>query len=329
MKILILGSGSFAGQALFSYLLLNGFEVFGINRSGPKNHKYWPWIKIIGNEFKENWYEININTNPEEIVKIINFIKPTHIVDFMGQGMVAQSWGDPSLWYSTNISSKVYVLEQIKNLTCLEKYVRASTPEVYGSSTKFIKESSSFNPSTPYAVSHCAIDYHIRCIGSNYDFPYSIGRFANFYGVGQQLYRVIPKAILSFTNGEKFTIDGDGKSLRRFIFSDDIISAIENLLFKSNPKTEYNFSGSEELSILDLIKIITNYCSVDFNEVVQFGPEREGKDLIYRLNCDKAKKDFEWESKVSMKKGISKVQNWIYENNDFLSKSSWNYIHKC
>ena len=89
------------------------------------------------------------------------------------------------------------------------------------------------------------------------------------------------------------------------------------------------FSGSEELSILDLIKIITNYCSVDFNEVVQFGPEREGKDLIYRLNCDKAKKDFEWESKVSMKKGISKVQNWIYENNDFLSKSSWNYIHKC
>ena len=159
MKILILGSGSFAGQALFSYLLLNGFEVFGINRSGPKNQKYWPWIKIIGNEFKENWYEININTNPEDIVKIINFIKPTHIVDFMGQGMVAQSWGDPSLWYSTNISSKVYVLEQIKNLTCLEKYVRASTPEVYGSSTKFIKESSSFNPSTPYAVSHCAIDY--------------------------------------------------------------------------------------------------------------------------------------------------------------------------
>ena len=33
MRILILGSGSFAGQALFSDLLANGLDVFGINRT--------------------------------------------------------------------------------------------------------------------------------------------------------------------------------------------------------------------------------------------------------------------------------------------------------
>ena len=329
MKILILGSGSFAGQAVFSNLISSGYEVFGINRSCPKNFNHWPWVKSLKKNISEYWYEININNNPDKIVQTINHIQPTHIIDFMGQGMVAQSWDDPSLWYSTNLSKKVFVLEQIRKLKCIEKYVRASTPEVYGSSAEIIKESSNFNPSTPYAVSHCSIDYHLRCIGRNFEFPYSIGRFANFYGEGQQLYRVIPKAILSFINSKNFTIDGDGRSLRSFIYSEDIVSAIKKLLFDASPLTEYNFSGNEEVSIFELIKIISKYCNVNFEKVVKFGPERKGKDLIYRLDCKKAKSELGWESKVSMEEGISNVQKWIYKNNDYLSKSSWNYIHKC
>ena len=152
MKILILGSGSFAGQALFSNLLSDGYEVFGINRSAPKNYKYWPWIKDFDKNIKDQWYEININKHPEKIVELIKNIQPTHVIDFMGQGMVAQSWEDPGLWYSTNIFNKVLVIESLRKLKRLEKYVRASTPEVYGSSPKMIKESFAFNPSTPYAV---------------------------------------------------------------------------------------------------------------------------------------------------------------------------------
>ena len=45
MKILILGSGSFAGQTLFSNLLNSGYEVIGINRSAPKSPYHWHWIK--------------------------------------------------------------------------------------------------------------------------------------------------------------------------------------------------------------------------------------------------------------------------------------------
>ena len=54
----------------------------------------------------------------------------------MGQGMVAQSWNDPTLWYETYLAKKSYILEAIKDLKSLEKYVRASTPEVYGNTVK-------------------------------------------------------------------------------------------------------------------------------------------------------------------------------------------------
>ena len=62
------------------------------------------------------------------MAQLINSINPTHIVDFMGQGMVAPSWVDPMLWYETNISRKTYILEKIRKLRNLEKYVRAGTP---------------------------------------------------------------------------------------------------------------------------------------------------------------------------------------------------------
>ena len=328
MKILILGSGSFAGQAVFSNLLKEGFEVFGINRSKPKNKYFWPWLENYNIKIGDNWHEANINKDPNKLIKLIQEINPSHIVDFMGQGMVAQSWEDPMLWYKTNIENKTYILETIRSLNNLQKYVRASTPEVYGSNYKSIKENDSFNPSTPYAVSHCAIDYHIRCLGRNYDFPYSIGRFANFYGEGQQLYRVIPKAILKFLNKEKFKIDGDGKSLRSFIYSRDIVNAIKKLLFKANPISEYNFSSNQEISIKELITLITKLTNVDFDEFVEFGPDRNGKDLIYRLDCSKAKKELSWENKTSLKDGLEKVNHWISSNLNNLNNESFEYLHK-
>tara|TARA_B100000886_G_scaffold338847_1_gene302663 strand:+ start:974 stop:1963 length:990 start_codon:yes stop_codon:yes gene_type:complete len=329
MKFLILGSGSFAGQALFADLLDSGYEVFGINRSIPKSYNHWSWIKKYGTQLDKNWFEINLHENPDLIVEKINFLQPTHIIDFMGQGMVAQSWNDPMLWYETNLAKKSYILEAIKNLKSLEKYVRASTPEVYGSSELRQKEDAYFCPSTPYAVSHCAVDYHLRCLGKNYNFPFLIGRFSNFYGEGQQLYRVIPKLILSIYNRKTFTIDGDGRSLRSFIHSDDICSAFKALLFNADPQKEYNFSTPEEISIIDLVRKICDHTNTSFEKVVKFGPDRKGKDFIYRMDYKKAAKELGWKSNISLNQGIERVCKWIEDNNSYLSKVSWNYEHKC
>lgn len=100
-------------------------------------------------------------------------------------------------------------------------------------------------------------------------------------------------------------------------------------MFNAKPLSEYNFSSNEEVSIIDLVKIICNYCKVDIKKAIKFGPERKGKDLIYRLDCKKANSELDWESKTSLDAGISQVHKWISENNDYLSNSSWNYIHKC
>ena len=113
MRILILGSGSFAGQALFSDLKKMDSMFFGINRSPIKSKEYWPWINNFKNDI--DWISFNIKKEPEKFNALLKSINPTHIVDFMGQGMVSQSWDNPKLWYLTNLAEKSLFLKILEN----------------------------------------------------------------------------------------------------------------------------------------------------------------------------------------------------------------------
>ena len=244
MKYLILGSGSFAGQLIFAEYLKRNYDVYGFNRSRAKDHHQWPWIKKYKNDLETRWFEYNLTSNVDEMISHIKRLKPNIIIDFMGQGMVAPSWEKPEVWYSTNIAIKARLMNALIDASFLHKYIRIGTPEVFGSNKNFIKEDECFNPSTPYAVSHAAIDFNLRCLYKQYDFPYLIGRFANFYGVGQQLYRIIPRLFLSCRSEKNFTLDGKGDSRRSFIFSNDIISAIDSMVKFNGIGQEFNFSSN-------------------------------------------------------------------------------------
>ena len=328
MKVLILGSGSFAGQALFSEYLKRDIEVFGINRSEVKNKYQWPWIDKYFDQINERWFIYSLTRSLDEMIEKIKIINPEIIVDFMGQGMVAPSWKDPELWYRTNISNKAKLLNSFLNIKSLKKYIRISTPEVYGSDSNYINETANFNPSTPYAVSHTAIDMHLRCLYKQYGFPFLIGRFANFYGIGQQLYRIVPRIFLSCKTKIPFILDGKGESKRSFIYSNDFINAIDKLCNYREVGEEFNFSSNEEVSILSLFERICSLTNTDKEEILNFGPERPGKDMFYRLDISKSKNILNWEPNFFLNQGLNDVNNWINKNYKELSEMSWEYLHK-
>ena len=82
---------------------------------------------------------------------------------------------------------------------------------------------SSFNPTTPYAVSRAACDLHLKSFFKAYEFPVVFTRSANVYGPGQQLYRIIPRTILSALSGKLNELHGGGNSIRSFIHIDDVV----------------------------------------------------------------------------------------------------------
>ena len=143
--ILIIGSNSFAGSNFCDYLLGKKFNVIGVSRSKEINQIFLKYKN--NNHYKKNFsfYKIDINKDKDilKLIKIIKIKKIKYIINFASQGMVAESWLKPWDWYNTNVVSFSKLINKLKNLK-ITKFLNFSTPEVYGSTEKEIKENNFF-----------------------------------------------------------------------------------------------------------------------------------------------------------------------------------------
>ena len=326
-KILIIGSNSFSGSNFINYCLNNNYQVVGISRSNEIN-KIFLRYKLNKNIQNFTFFKCDINKDIEKLGKIIFKNKPNYIVNFAAQGMVAESWIKPNDWYQTNIIGQVKLINQIKKFGFIEKFLQFSTPEVYGNTNNWITEDNKFLPTTPYAISRAAFDSHILNLSKFYKFPTIITRTANVFGPGQQLYRVIPRAIISSEFNKKFYLHGNGNSQRSFIHINDVSTALDKILRRGKVGQTYHISTNRLISIKKLIKLIFKIQKSNFSNYVKFSKERLGKDKFYKLNSKKIRKSLSWKDEISLEMGILDTINWIKKNKDTIKKLNLNYIHK-
>ena len=209
MKVLVIGSNSFSGSNFTSYLLRRDYEVLAISRSEEINDVFLPYRWTKRNISNLSFIQLDVNKDLDEIIRKIKAFRPTYIVNFAAQGMVAESWKKPEDWYQTNLVSQVKLHDCLRKFDFIENFVNFSTPEVYGSTDGWIKESYVFAPNTPYATSRSACDLHLMTFYRNYGFPVTFTRAANVFGEGQQLYRIVPKTIISgILSGKPHSLDG-------------------------------------------------------------------------------------------------------------------------
>ena len=76
------------------------------------------------------------------------------------------------------------------------------------------------------------------------------------------------------------------------------------------------------------MELICLKMGADFENLVEVSPDRPGKDAAYLLDSVKAKKEFDWEPKVSLEDGIEETIDWVQNNFDDLIKEPMKYLHK-
>jgi len=328
MKILIIGSNSFAGSDFVDYLLNKKFKVYGVSRSNEieEQHLRYKKNKNLKN-FK--FYKINLNLNKDinKLIQIVKKNKIQYICNFAAQGMVAESWINPQDWYNTNIVSNSILIKNLSKIK-IKKYLNFSTPEVYGNTSSLMKESNIFAPTTPYAISRSAQDFNLLAYFKTYNFPVVFTRAANIYGPHQQSYRIIPKIIISILTKKKIPIHGKGNTLRSFIYMQDVSRVLYKILLdKKNLGQTFHISTNKFINILDLTKLINKLMGVKYKNTYHVN-ERDGKDLKYTLNSSKIRKKYSWSEKTNLEDGIINTIKWVKNNFSYLKKSSLNYNHK-
>jgi len=335
-KFLVIGSNSFSGSHFVNGLLENGYKVWGVSRSDQPNKLFLPyfWKDTLNYDFKDScenfiFNKFDLNKDIEDLVNLVDEIRPEYIVNFASQGMVAESWINPVHWYKTNVVSQVALHDALRKRKFLKKYVHVTTPEVYGSTDKgWIKETFDFSPSTPYAVSRASCDMHLMSFYKAYNFPVVFTRAANVYGPGQQLYRIIPRTILGALTGKGMDLHGGGYSERSFIYIKDVVNATLELTLKAPAGSSWHISTKQAISIRSLVEKICNLTNVEFNSIVNVNEERLGKDLNYLLDSSKLRQKFNWSDNFSLDEGLDLTLGWVKTNIDKLKLQSWDYIHK-
>ena len=323
----VLGSNSFAGAAFVARALADGADVIGFNRSNESSPIFLPYLKIKSSG-SYTFFQADINHDLDSILSRLDIFRPQVVVDFAGQGMVAESWQNPAQWYNTNIVAKVKLHDQLRIRNWLERYVRISTPEVYGSQESLLQETWQYNPSTPYAVSHAAVDQSLRAFYQQYNFPVVFTRFANFYGPGQQLYRIVPRTIIYGLLGKKLQLHGGGTSVRAFISGVDMADAVMRSIDTGVIGEAYHFSPERFLTIREIIEIICSRMDVGFEDLVEIAPDRPGKDQAYLMDSKKARRELGWQESHTFEKGIDNTICWVKDSFDEISSLPLNYIHK-
>ena len=328
-KILILGSNSFSGNHLARYLLDKKYFVIGCSLSDQSKPKFNSLMQVSKkNRSNFKFEKVNINKNLNKIKKIASTYKPSIIIDFLGQGMVAESWEHPFLTFNTNVLSKIKLYNFLSRQKYLKKYIKISTPEVFGSAKIKNSNFKKYNPSTPYALSHSTIENYLLLLFNQFSFPVIITRFANFYGPYQQLYRIVPKTFLCALTSQTLPLHGGGLSVRAFIHGFDVAEGIIKLIEKATPGSVFHFSTDKFFSIRDVVSKICTIAKVDPETFVKVSEDRVGKDQAYLMSSEKAKKVLGWSPNYSFDDGLKDCYRWIKDHFDDLKTLSRDYEHK-
>jgi dTDP-glucose 4,6-dehydratase len=324
-KILILGATSFSGNA-FANRLKTTEELVLLGRRNEI-----PRVFNALDQAEQPGFEVirwNINENQDDLFQMIEQENVTEVVNFAAQSMVGQSWEKPQDWYEANVMSFSKLINGLAKMKRINKFIHFSTPEVYGSTEGWIKESFNFAPNTPYAISRAASDWHLKALHENFCFPVIFTRAANVYGEYQRLYRIVPRVIFSALTGQKLPLQGGGKSIRSFIHIDDVSEALLKIIKNGTPGESYHISTNELITIHDLVAMVAAKLDVKLADLVEVVPERPGKDFAYQLDSQKIRIELDWEDQISLSDGIDRTINWVQSNLSELQKMPINYEHR-
>lgn len=323
----MLGANSFSGSHFVAGLLDRGHEIMGVSRSPEPELPFLPrlWSTFPG---RYSFFQFDLNTSVASFLARVESFRPDVVVNFAAQGMVAQSWETPWDWFNTNVVGLSRILDVLLGLPSLKKYVHVSTPEVYGSTGGWIQESWDFRPSTPYATSRAAGDWHVANLARVKGLPIVITRAANVYGPGQQLYRVIPRALLSGILGERFPLHGAGDSTRSFIHIRDVVTATYGLAEGDFAETVFHISTKDLISIRALVEMIDHQLNDKFQIMIERLPERDGKDLTYQLDSGLLRRTTGWSDRIALEEGLLEVQGWVEKHLNDLKELPKDYRHK-
>ena len=289
------------------------------------------------------------------------------IIHLAAESHVDRSIRDPFTFARTNVLGTLSLLEAARR--CWEArpegfdgklFYHISTDEVYGAlplthpegieppfsttassaehhlayGEEFFRETTKYNPHSPYSASKASSDHFVRAYHDTYGLPTIVTNCSNNYGPYQFPEKLIPLFINNIRLRKPLPVYGKGENVRDWLYVEDHARAIDLIFHRGQVAETYNIGGFNEWKNIDLIRVVIRTVDRMLDrregedlELISYVTDRPGHDMRYAIDSSKLQRELGWEPSLQFEEGIEKTVRWYLDNQEWMDRiTSGEYV---
>jgi len=296
---MVTGGSGFIGFCLIERLLEEGYEVLSFDLkpvSRQRNVEHCGLEEVVG--------DIKNFKRVREAVETCGYVY--HLAAVANLDFARTH---PQVAIDTNIRGTFNVASCCSRLGVPLAF--ASTCCVYGDTPNHPSNEESFCvPTDIYGSTKMVAENIIKDLHRLNGLDYSILRLGTTYGPHMRKELAIYIFIEQALNNKPLTIHGSGKQTRCFIYIDDLVDGLVNVLKKGVSGETLNLATEEELSILEVADMVLEETGRQ-RGCFKFVEDRPGQIMKEQIDISKARKLLNWSPKVPFREGLRKTVEWV------------------
>lgn len=328
MRILVTGGAGFIGSAVCRHLVQN-FGAIVLNIDALTYAGNLDLLREISSNANYHFLKADICDRGAMDTAFAEF-RPDGVIHLAAESHVDRSITGSSAFVNTNVvgtftlleAARLYWPQLDRGAKERFRFLHVSTDEVYGSlgNEGSFKETTPYDPSSPYSASKAAADHFASAWYRTYGLPVIVSNCSNNYGPYHFPEKLIPLIILNALHQKPLPVYGDGSNVRDWLFVEDHARALSTVLTRGRPGEKYNVGGSNERRNIDVVRRI---CEI-LDRLAPAGEPREGlithvadrpgHDQRYAIDASKLERELGWRAEESFESGIEKTVLWYLAN---------------
>jgi nucleoside-diphosphate-sugar epimerase len=309
---LVLGAGGFIGSHLVKRLKSEGYWVKGVDLKKPDFSETHADDFVVGDLRDPKLVEAVFDRSFDEVYQLA--------ADMGGAGYIFTGENDANVMHNSalvNLNVAHYA-----TLVKVKKIFYSSSACMYPEHNQLdpdnpnCEESSAYpaNPDSEYGWEKLFSERLFMSFNRNYSLNIRIARFHNIFGVEstydsgkEKAPAALCRKVVQAKDGDTIEVWGDGKQTRSFLYIDDCLTAVRQLM-DSEFKQPVNIGSEEMISINDLVKLIASISGKNIKIKNIDGPTgvrgRNSDNKLYIQNVGP-------EYVTPLKFGIQNLYTWI------------------
>jgi UDP-glucuronate 4-epimerase len=312
-RALVTGCAGFIGSHLCEQLVLDGWDVMGVDCFTPyyerelKEANLW-WLRGQS-RFALDERDLAAGDVPHDLLADIDVV--FHLA---AQAGVRRCYGtDFDTYVHCNIVATQRLLEACVGRR-LRRFVYASSSSVYGHSLGgCTNEEAPCQPVSPYGVTKLATEALATTYARESGVPAVGLRYFSVYGPRQRPDMAFTAFLQRAVEGLPITLYGDGRQERDWTYVDDVVAGTIAAV-QGRTGAVYNIGGGTPVRLSDAIALLE--LLLDRRIEVQHRPRARGDAARTAADGTRAHLELGFQPQVTLQDGLRSQLEWIVESRE-------------